>query len=267
MKNIFKNIITFSTVASMALTPFMVLAEDEAKTGDAPKTKIAFCEMIKDKTVDDFKKLGEREDAMGDKREERKGAIAALRSKIDTKREDNQKDRQEKFDALIAKWEANAKNADEFEAIADFKAQLKTAIADRQGAVATTVADSRADKDAARAAAQAKIDAALVVLQTKISAALDKAKKDCDEGVSSVTVRINFATAAQAAIDEFKASTKQVRGEVKTELKTVNDERKVELEEARTEFKTFWTTFRDRLKSLFNNPRLKAKTDIELQPE
>lgn len=251
MKNLIKNMIATGTLASVALMPIVSFAQDSAKVKADIKVHPTFCAFIKDKTVDDFKKMGERGEKMEEKRDERTGVIAGIRAKIDTKRDDKQNEQQQKFDDLIAKWEANAKIDDEREALAEFKTALKAAIEDRNAAIDANVSGSRADKDAARAAAQAKIDAALATLENKIETALTKAQTDCTNGVPTAEVRANFAMSMKAALDAFRAERKSVSTETKTDIKTINDERKEENMEARTTFKDFWKTFGLKLKAAF----------------
>lgn len=251
MNKTFKNIITAGVMASFALAPFAAFAEDGGSVPVVPKSSTSFCVMIKDKTVNDFKKMGERGAMMQDKWNNRDGKIDGKRAENDAERLQNETDRQAKLDALVTKWESNAKTDAEKSAIADFKVSLAGAIADRNGSIATTVASSRLETDAARTAARTEITAALTTLQTAIGTALTRAQTDCTNGVASATVRTNFAADMKTATDAFKAATGAVHADTKTEIKTIHEDRKTENAAARGGFRNFFESFRNSFLGLF----------------
>lgn len=277
MKKILTNLVAIGSIASCAIAPGAAFAESSVNanvgamlggnrgslSASANAAAAAnFCDFIKDKSVDDFKKWDARAGMMDERRGNRDDVIANIRARFDDKQGERRDDREAHWDDLMAKWEANAKTDAEKSAIAQFKAELQAAMNDHQADIDAAVSASRDGRDDLRAEVRADIDAAVAVLKDDVAAALDRAQADCNRGVSSATVRTSFAAEVKTATDKFKAKVVDIKADAKVAAGDVRNDRKDAMMESRSEFRNVWARMMERFRAMFN---IKAKGEVEIE--
>ncbi len=172
-------------------------------------------------------------------RNNRDEKLIEFRSKADEWREANYK-----------KLEAKAVNDEQKEAVEKFKETIETAVNVRRGVIDLTIDTFRDGVDRAIADHKTSVEEVKSAYRESVKAAFEKAKSDCDAGVSATTVRTNLKTSLQAARGQLKED-KAGAAKFSESMKTLIAAKKAAFEKAIADFKAEVQTAVAELKKSF----------------
>ena len=245
MKMNFNKTVILLVVATILIVPNLVSAQNSTSSLQLGNI---FCTKILPLSEKVIGRISDRITNLQSKRDEIENRLAEHWAQQNA----NLAQKRDQWDAyrneLFAKLEEKFGSTNH-DAVLAFEQAVDAAISARRAAIDSAISSFQQGMESAKSSRQAAIDAAKIAYKNSVIAAYEKAKSDCNSGVSSVTVRQNLYNDLIAAKDKYKTDYAAIE-KLSTTIDQLIATRKAAIEKAIADFKAAMEKARADFKSV-----------------